>query len=430
VPSFDADAVRALPGPPRLQRQREAAWERFTAVEFPTSSQEIWRYSRIDDFDLDRYRPVTPGVAPSLDELPDSLRALVAGLGEATVVVTGNGGAAAVHGVKPNFRVGPPEGDDSLNEGLRDEDAFDLLHDAFVGVPWVIDVPPGVAVERPVVIIHWVDGPGSAVFPHLRLSLGAGASAQVLEVVASSSDDAVLVVPVTEIVLGDGAHCSYGAIQVLGGNAWQIGRQVSHLGRDAALRSMTFSVGGHYARIRTDSVLAGQGGESELLAAYFGMSDQMHDLRTVQHHAAQRTRSDLLFKGAVANRAHSVYSGLIRVDKGAKGTNAFQTNRNLVLSEGAHADSVPNLEIEDNDVRCSHASAVGPIDEAQRFYLESRGVPTGVADRLISLGFVDDVLERFPVDGVHQWLARTLAERLDQAEEIERRMLVDQEDER
>ena len=117
----------------------------------------------------------------------------------------------------------------------------------------------------------------------------------------------------------------------------------------------------------TDSVLEGPGGDSELLAAYFGSGDQMHDLRTVQHHAAPHTRSDLLFKGVVANKAHSVYSGLIRVEKGAKGTNAFQTNRNLVLSEGAQADSVPNLEIEDNDVRCSHASAVGPIDESQLF---------------------------------------------------------------
>ena len=132
----------------------------------------------------------------------------------------------------------------------------------------------------------------------------------------------------------------------------------------------------------------------------FGSAEQTHDLRTVQHHAAPRTRSSLLFKGAVANNAHSVYSGLIRVEKGAKGTNAFQTNRNLVLSEGAQADSVPNLEIEDNDVRCSHASAVGPIDESQLFYLESRGVPTRTADRLIALGFMDDVLEPFPGAGL------------------------------
>jgi Fe-S cluster assembly protein SufD len=115
----------------------------------------------------------------------------------------------------------------------------------------------------------------------------------------------------------------------------------------------------------------------------------------------------------VAGTAHSVYSGLIRVRKGAVGTNAFQTNRNLVLSEGAHADSVPNLEIEENDVSCSHASAVGPVDEEQRFYLESRGVPPSVAERLIVLGFLDDVLMRTPIPDLHDWLRLELAAKLD-----------------
>jgi Fe-S cluster assembly protein SufD len=108
-----------------------------------------------------------------------------------------------------------------------------------------------------------------------------------------------------------------------------------------------------------------------------------------------------------------VYSGLIRVRKGAVGTNAFQTNRNLVLDEGAHADSVPNLEIEENDVSCSHASAVGPVDEEQRFYLESRGVPPSVAERLIVLGFLDDVLMRTPIPDLHDWLRLELAAKLD-----------------
>jgi Fe-S cluster assembly protein SufD len=190
---------------------------------------------------------------------------------------------------------------------------------------------------------------------------------------------------------------------------------VSRGEQGSSLRSMTFAVGGSYARVRTDSVLLGPGAESQLLSAYFGSGSQMHDLRTVQHHAAPQCRSDLLFKGVLANQARSTYSGLIRVEKGAKGTNAFQTNRNLVLSEGAQAYSVPNLEIEDNDVRCSHASAVGPVDESQLFYLESRGVPTHAAERLVALGFVDDVLERFPVPGLLAWLRDALVAKLGSA---------------
>ena len=117
----------------------------------------------------------------------------------------------------------------------------------------------------------------------------------------------------------------------------------------------------------------GQAGRTSLLAAYLGTDEQVHDFRTLQDHHAPRTESQLLFKGAVADTARSVYSGLIQIRKGARGSNAFQTNHNLVLSEGAHADSVPNLDIDENDVRCSHASTVGPIDEEQRYYLETAG---------------------------------------------------------
>jgi Fe-S cluster assembly protein SufD len=123
----------------------------------------------------------------------------------------------------------------------------------------------------------------------------------------------------------------------------------------------------------------------------------MHDFRTLQDHIAPKTHSDLLFKGAVQNRARSVYTGLIRIRHDAKGSAAFQTNRNLTLSHGAWAESVPNLEIETNDVKCSHASTVGPIDDEQRFYLESRGIPPEVAERLVVLGFFDEVLDQLPV---------------------------------
>jgi Fe-S cluster assembly protein SufD len=168
--------------------------------------------------------------------------------------------------------------------------------------------------------------------------------------------------------------------------------------------------------MRTDSALVAPGASGRLLALYFAAGHQMHDFRTVQDHRAPKTQSELLYKGAVANTSRSVYSGLIRVAKGAHGANAFQTNRNLVLHEGAHADSVPNLEIEDNDVRCSHASAVGPISEDQRFYLESRGVPPDVADRLITLGFLDEILVQLPVPAAAGALRDLLAAKLVAAE--------------
>ncbi|MSX75013.1 MAG: hypothetical protein F2744_05065, partial [Actinobacteria bacterium] len=134
-----------------------------------------------------------------------------------------------------------------------------------------------------------------------------------------------------------------------------------------------------------------------LSSAYFGDDHQMLDLRTFQEHQAADTTSKLLFKGAVADNSHSVYTGLIRIKPDARGSNAYQTNRNLKLSDTAWAESVPNLEIENNDVHCSHASTVGPVDEEQRFYVESRGVPSLVAERLIVAGFFDEVLDHFAV---------------------------------
>jgi len=235
----------------------------------------------------------------------------------------------------------------------------------------------------------------------------------VVEVVAGAPDDRrALVVPVVELVADDGGHLSYVALQVLGTGAWHIGRVAARAGRDATLRTFTVGLGGHYDRSRTDAAACGQGASTELRSAYLGTGRQVHDIRTLQDHEAPHTTSDLLCKGAVAGTSRSVYSGLIRVKHGAVRTVALQTNNNLVLDERAHADSVPNLDIEENDVRCSHASTVGPVDEDQRYYLESRGVAPERAERLIVLGFFDDIVDRSPVPAVVDRLRREVGVRL------------------
>jgi Fe-S cluster assembly protein SufD len=180
------------------------------------------------------------------------------------------------------------------------------------------------------------------------------------------------------------------------------------------------ALGGRYARLRSESLLAGSGAESDLTAVYFGDGHQMLDFRTLQDHAAPHTRSDLLFKGAVEDTAQSVYSGLIRIRDVAQGTQAFQTNRNLVLTEGAEAKSVPNLEIEADDVKCSHASTVGPIDDDQLYYLATRGVPPEEAERLIVLGFFDDVFDRLPLPSLVAPLRRSVIEKIEHRDAIAR----------
>jgi Fe-S cluster assembly protein SufD len=402
-----------------LQARRAAAAERFGAGSLPDPTEEIWRYSRISELDLDAYRPAVD-VAGASGDAPPAL--VPEGTGErAALVVVHNGRPArieidpalAAQGLVVADVADLPDGDDLLGR-LTVADAFTELNTAFLPGATVVRVPRGLVVAQPIVIVHHLDGEGVASFARTIVLAGESSDVTVIEH-QSSADVHAFSDPIVELDVGDNARLRYLNVQDLGARIFQVGYQSSRVGRDATLQSSVVALGGDYARVRTDSKVDGRGATSYLTAVYFADGKRMHDFRTIQDHAAPKTTSDLLFKGAVSDQARSVYSGLIRVRKEARGTNAFQTNRNLVLSEGAGAESVPNLEIETNDVVCSHASAVGPIDDEQRYYLESRGIPPEVAERLIVLGFFNEVLDRLPlsaeVTGLRASLVRRLAER-------------------
>jgi Fe-S cluster assembly protein SufD len=438
---FTAEAARSLGGPEWIAERRLSAFERFANSPPVAVDEDLWRYSRIGDLDLDQFVPsgsgAFAGFPPALvaDAWPESA-ALLNQVGERSglvVVVDGVpvfselSAAAQAAGVRLGSVLDEVDGAAVLDRvtALNSEtgkeehepDLFDHLADAFMRDALVLSVPARVRIDHPIVIVHLLGSREAAdvavaSFDRTVVELGEAAEATVVELFVSG-ETPLLVVPTVDMSVEDAATLSYSSIQQLGPRAWQLGHQRIRGGRDATIRTFTASLGGEYARFRTESVLAGQGGTAELLAAYLGDGAQVHDFRTLQEHGAPKTTSDLVFKGAVAGTARSVYSGLIRMRRGAKGASAFQTNRNLVLGEGAHADSVPNLDIEENDVRCSHASAVGPIDREQRFYLESRGVPPVVAERLILLGFFDDLWGRVRVPGIRAHLMAAVAARLD-----------------
>ncbi len=400
---FTADAAAALPGPQWLRTVRTAAAERALAAATPTEAEEIWRYSRIGELDLDRYVLAGPG---RLVGAPD----------DAIAAVFGDQGAdprsrrlrdgrrradRAPRGRRRPFarglRVTVPDDAPSVGEIMTEAtDVYAELNTAFASAPIVIDVPDGLVVSAPVIVTHFTASDGLVTLPRV---VARSARMLILTILDhhSSADIETLTLPVSELAVGAGGSLRYMAVNQLGLRAWQIASQVARCSDASSTLMASVALGGDYARVRTDARLDGRGASGDQIAAYFGERHQMHDFRTLQDHAAPKTTSDLLFKGAVAGRARSVYSGLIRVRKEAPGTTAFQTNRNLKLSDGAWADSVPNLEIDTNDVRCSHASAVGPVDSEQRFYLESRGVPPDRAEELIVNGFFSEVLERLPV---------------------------------
>ena len=362
----------------------------FSDVTLPTAEDEHWRYSRIADLDLDAFTPASTPDGGAITVPPVGPRSALVVIVDGRLVASELDPALEAKGVTIS------SGGDVA--GVRGErlDGVDELHDRTVAEVVTIDVPRGVTVPHPIVVLHSIEAEGGASAPHLVVRAGEDSDVTIYD--HHESDDVVaLVLPQVELDVADAARVRYVNVQLHGPRVWQLGRQSSRVGKNATFTTTMVALGGDYARLAVESTMVGRGASGAMRAVYFGEANQMHDFRTLQDHVAPNTSSDLLFKGALQGHARAVYTGLIHIGKQASGVNAFQTNRNVKLSEHAWAESVPNLEIENNDVRCSHASAVGPVDEEQRFYLESRGVPPHVAEQLIVLGFLDEVLDGFPV---------------------------------
>lgn len=429
---FTPDAARALPGPAWLSARRAEAAERFASMGVPTPAAEEWRYSPIADFDLGAYVVAADGTGGDggggAEADGDSQPPHPADFEAAGVIDCVNGRIVSTESLEELAAAGVFVGPVSAAAGGVDllgsvaegaADYFTVLNDAFAPEPVVIDVADGVTVAAPVLVLNRTVGDKAASFPRLVVRVGADAEVRICDVQLSSGP--VLVAPVVELDVGPAGRLGYLNVQGLSAGAWQIGSHLARVERDATLTAASAGLGGAYARTRTDARLVGRGASGDLLSLYFGSGSQMLDFRTYQDHAAPDTTSNLLYKGAVGDSSRSVYSGLIRVRPDARGTNAFQTNRNLKLSEDAWAESVPNLEIENNEVRCSHASAVGPIDPDQVFYLESRGVPTAAAERLIVAGFFDEVIGALPVAPAVPAIRADIARKLRRLERQEAR---------
>lgn len=391
-----------------MQARRQDAFERAVAAGLPSFEEEVWRYTPIDDLDLSTYSPAAPGGAAGPPGLTEGLDPNAAAL---VSVVNGRLQSSDVRAAGVEVLVGD-DAEPALGSVMAEAvDVFAEYNLALGASPIVVRIARGAVLDGPVVVRHHTDVDGIACFPRVVVEAGENSEATIVEH-HSSADVAALICPVTELAVAQAARLRYLTVQEVGPRVWQIASQRSDIGRDAHLAVSQIALGGEYARARIDTRMVGAGSTGDIGAIYFGRGDAQLDFRTFQQHVAPHSKSNLLFKGALDDTSRAIYTGMIRIEKDAGDVVAFQTNRNLKLSEDAWAESVPNLEIENNDVKCSHASTVGPVDADQRFYLESRGVPTEIAEALVVRGFFSEVLEELPVQSVSEATSERIAEML------------------
>jgi len=394
-----------------LERKR-AAFTQFAALPMPARTNEGWRFSNIGTLTLDGFAPASPANLKSqISDLKfEAITSLTfannilasrtpspAELAAKGVIVTTLAEAIVQHPdlLKAHFMAQPQK---------LGSEKFAALHTAFVTDGSFIYVPKGVEVPAPIVVTHVASGPGAAVFPHTLVVAEENSKVTVVDYFVSSDASAHFACGANDLYAGHGAQLTYVAAQNWSPTTLSFQFNSTVVRRDARVQSLNLHLGARQARHESLSQLQAPGAFSEMLALTVAMGSQEFDQRTLQIHQAPNTKSDLLYKNALRDTTRTIFSGLIIVDPDAQKTDAYQSNRNLMLSDDAEANSLPGLEIQANDVRCTHGATSSRIDPEQEFYLQSRGIAKAAADELLTFGFFEEVLNRLENDALHEAL--------------------------
>ncbi|MEX2420604.1 MAG: Fe-S cluster assembly protein SufD [Actinomycetota bacterium] len=426
---FDERALAALSNSaPFMDTLRKRAFEQFVALPIPSQETEEWRYTDLEELDLD-LRPFTEGGrADNLDQVPEEILAGAGEVGEraglqiqrnSEVMITHLDPALTERGVwfgdLDRAAIERPELVEPYLHNLvaTDRSKFTALHAAFRTGGTFLYVPKDVRIDLPLQTLTWIDAEDSATFPRTLLVAEEGAEVTFIDRYASPKLGRALSDAVVEIHAGPNSRVRYVALQEYGEGVQHLSVLRARVGRDASLKTLGVAFGASLARAEVEAFLAEDGASSEMLGVYFGDGDQHIDHRSIQDHAGSRSSSDLLYKGAMRDRSNAIYTGTVIIEVGAHACNAYQTNRNIPLSEHARAHSVPNLEILSNDpTRCGHAASVGPVSDDELFYLMSRGIPRQEAERLIVFGFFAEVLDRVEIPEIREGLERAIEDEL------------------
>ncbi len=432
TPEAFAAHLASLPPLPQwwLDRKR-AAYARFAALPMPARTDETWRFSNISTVKLEGF--AIPGplseearqdilgqgiqsddyfgfrkIAPTTFVNGHNFGAkhpLPADLAAKGVIVTTLNEAAVKHAdlLKAHLLAQPQK---------LGSEKFASLHTAFISDGAFVYIPKNVEVPDPILITHIASGVGATVFPHTLVIAEDNSKATVVDYFVSDSASEQFAIGANDLYAGHGAQLTYVGTQNWSRETLSFQLNSTIVRRDARVQSLNLHLGARQARHESLSQLQAPGAFSEMLALTIAQGAQEFDQRTLQIHQAPNTKSDLLYKNALLDQSRTIFSGLIVVDPDAQKTDAYQSNRNLMLSDDAEANSLPGLEIQANDVRCTHGATSARIPAEQEFYLQSRGISKAAADELLVFGFFEEVLGRLGNESLHEALSALIAAKL------------------
>jgi Fe-S cluster assembly protein SufD len=416
--AFAAHLARVAHLPAWWLDRKRAAYERFAALPMPKRTDEGWRFSNYGALTLDGFRLPEPVALADAHHTALNItgagtlalanhrvlvrEAVSAELAQQGVIFASLQDALLQHGelVRAHLLTQPSK---------LGSEKFAALHEAFLEDGAFIYVPKNVEVALPIGVFHYAAGAGTALFPHTLVVAEENAKVIVADFFRSANaGEKQFICGGNDLFAGHGAQLTYIAMQDWSREALSLQFNATVARRDARVLSLNLHAGARQARHESFSQLQAPGAHSEMLALTIAHGTQEFDQRTLQIHQAPNTSSNLLYKNALLDTAKTIFSGLIVVDPDAQKTDAYQSNRNLMLSDDAEAHSLPGLEIQANDVRCTHGATSARIPAEQEFYLQSRGIRKAQADELLVFGFFEEVLGKIENQELHDRLSEII----------------------
>jgi len=425
IAGFDEEVFNGLNTagePAALRAKREAAFDVYRSLASPTAKHEEWRRTDPQLFPfgdlcaLSKLERAGRYVEQEWDEQFD----VVITVSDAGYTVQDRSAATAAGG---RARVLPlEEAAQELPHVLEQylqgkalqpaSDKFAALNQAFWNVGFLIYVPDDTRLERGILVRYRHEAKEGILVPSLLVVAGARSSASILEQYTSPDGLPFMHVAAKEMYVGEGGQLKFITLQECGNETCFLANDRAYVEREGVIDWFTFNIGSKVSKTKFGSDVAGPGSKAELDGIFFASKEQHMDQKTLQIHSSAHTYSRLLYKGAVKDHGHSVYQGIIQAGRGAIDVDAYQTNNNLVLNDGARADTIPGLLIDADDLKCSHGATIGNVDEEQVFYLRCRGVPEEVARKIIILGYFEEIAARVPYAFLQEQIHRHIESKL------------------